>query len=116
MLCPQGTPTFIARAVVSGMQKRGHYRLKPMPKLNQENGVYDAYKAAVPDRLEAFPPNEEEYYENESDIPHEPFIHKLQYDAESVYWLLLWWAIHACPAEDLSRSQGNRPESLGCSD
>jgi hypothetical protein len=102
MLHPQGTPTFIARDVVFGGQKRCLNTLRPMPKLDPENGAYKAYKAAVPNRLEGFPPNENEYYKNEEDILHEPFIHKLQYDAESVFWLLLWWAIHACPEKATS--------------
>jgi hypothetical protein len=102
MLCPQGTPIFIARAVVSDMQKKGNYTLKPMPQLDQESDAYKAYKAAVPDRLEAFPPNKVETVEIPSDKPHTSFKHKLQYDAESVFWLLLWWAMLACPAEDTS--------------
>ena len=94
MLCPQGTPTFIARDVVSGGQKEGDYKLNPMPQLNQAN---EAYKDAVPERLMAFPPNEGEFYSIGRDKPREPFKHRLQYDAESVFWLLLWWAILACP-------------------
>ena len=96
-LCPQGTPTFVARAVVSCRQKEGIYILMPMPQFDQVNEAYEAYKDAVPDRLETFLPNKEKYYRNASDKPYDPFKHKLQYDAESVFWLLLWWAIQACP-------------------
>jgi hypothetical protein len=102
MLCPQGTPIFTARAVVSCKQRRGKYILEPMPQLDQENGAYKAYDAAIPDRLRAFPPNKEERYEIPIDKEINPFKHKLQYDAESVFWLLLYWAIRACPVENTS--------------
>jgi hypothetical protein len=97
MPCPQGTPTFVARAVVSGRQKRGTYTLMSMPQFDQASEAYKAYEAAVPDRLKAFPATEVRIYLVMSDIPQTPFKHKLQYDAESVFWLLLWWAIQAYP-------------------
>jgi hypothetical protein len=99
MPCPQGTPTFIARAVVSSRQKRGTYTLMPMPQFDQAPEAYKAYEAAVPGRLRAFPKNIERLYRLPNDIPHEPFKHELQYDAESVFWLLLWWAISAYPVD-----------------
>ena len=102
MLCPQGTPIFTARAVVSCKQRSGDYTLEAMPQLDQENGAYKAYEAAVRDRLRAFPPNAKGHYEIPSDKELKPFKHKLQYDAESVFWLLLYWAIRACPADDTS--------------
>jgi hypothetical protein len=94
---PQGTPIFMARAVISGTQKKNQSFLVPMPQLDHGN---EAYKAAVPDRLTAFPPNKMEVSEILYDRPLDPFKHKLKYDAESVYWLLLWWAIHALPVDD----------------
>jgi hypothetical protein len=99
MPCPQGTPTFVARAVVSSRQKRGTYTLMPMPQFDQAPEAYGAYGAAVPDRLRAFPKNIERLYRLPNDIRHNPFKHELQYDAESVFWLLLWWAISAYPAD-----------------
>ena len=98
MLCRQGTPTFVARGVVSAGLKPGFYQLMPMPQFDQANEAdeaYEAYKAAVPDRLDAFPETKPRTYTVAKDIPHEPFKHELQYDAESVFWLLLWWAIQA---------------------
>jgi len=88
----------MARAVVSAVQKKGMYFLVPMPQLDQEGK--EAYEAAVPDRLTAFPSNGLETSFIPSDKSLEPFKHKLKYDAESVFWLLLWWAIRAWPAND----------------
>jgi hypothetical protein len=83
--------------VVSGRQKRGYYQLMPMPQFDQADEAYGAYKDAVPGRLDEFPATEKQFYDVESDIRHTPYKHELQYDAESVFWLLLWWAIQACP-------------------
>jgi hypothetical protein len=90
MSCPQGTPTFVARAVVSGKQKQGTHMLMPMPQFDQAPEAFKAYEAAVPDRLHAFPANIQRHYTLTNDIPHNPFKHELQYDAESVFWLRLF--------------------------
>jgi len=64
-----------------------------MPELDQAHTVY---QATVRGRLTDFPPNQWEW----SKIDSQPPKHKLRYDAELVFWLLLWWATHALPVED----------------
>ena len=93
----QGTPIFMARDVVSAEENQGVYFLFSMPQLDQ--GL-KTYQAAVGDRLIDFPPNELEICKIDVNQPLKPFKHKLRYDAESVFWLLLWWAIHALPVEE----------------
>jgi hypothetical protein len=87
----------MARTIVSAMEEGGHYFLHAMPELDQAREIYEA---AVPNRIRDFPANEREPCNIKVGKPLKPFKHKLKYDAESVFWLLLWWAIQACPAED----------------
>jgi hypothetical protein len=85
----------MAREVRSGKQGKWIYILKPMPQLSAGHDVYDR---AIGDRLIAFPPNEKESEDSRGDDKIlDPFIHQLRYDAESVFWLLLWWALQAQP-------------------
>jgi hypothetical protein len=103
---------FMARAVRSSKQRGSHF-LFSMPQLS---AGHDVYERTVGDRLIAFPPNERELDHSDDDNEHgdddkliEPFTHQLRYDAESVFWLLLWWALHVQPEAD------GHPESLMCS-
>jgi hypothetical protein len=86
----------MARAVRSSEQRGSHFLL-PMPQLG---AAQDVYERIVGDRLLAFPPNEKELDHSEDEKSNKPFTHQLRYDAESVFWLLLWWALHAQPELD----------------
>lgn len=95
-----GTGLFIAEFLRTKKRKIGYYELPPMPKLDA--GAAVAYKKCVPSRLTDFP---------QMDIKKEEIVnweekmgvgvedqHKLRYDAESAFWLLLYWTVLACPA------------------
>jgi hypothetical protein len=86
----------MARAVRS-LEQRGSHFLFPMPQLGAGQ---DVYERIIGDRLIAFPPNERELDHSEDKKSNQPFTHQLRYDAESVFWLLLWWALHAQPEPD----------------
>ncbi|PVF95863.1 hypothetical protein CPB86DRAFT_875329 [Serendipita vermifera] len=91
-----GTPIFMARVVRScGKIDGGARALYPMPQLEKGKDHYEMY---LEDRLKMFPPNEYFLQRIDADITLEPFRHKLYYDAESVFWLLLYWCIQARPA------------------
>jgi hypothetical protein len=55
-------------------------------------------------RVKAFSPGGKETIEiiNRKSMPPNKFQHLLRYDAESTFWLLLWWCIQARPAEGVS--------------
>jgi hypothetical protein len=54
------------------------------------------YEACVGDRVSEFPPNRESFYKIVEDREI-PYSHRLSYDAESIFWLLLSWAIQVKP-------------------
>jgi len=66
-----------------------------MPQL--VNRTLTRYENYVGERLEAFKDPLKGYLLREypEDCKIEPFFHKPRYDAESVFWLLLYWAIQA---------------------
>lgn len=87
----------MARAVRSAEIKSGYHFFPPMPELS---GGALRYKECVEERLEVFKPNSF-ISKRETDLkPIDFFQHKLRYDAESVFWLLLWWSIQAKPLDD----------------
>jgi hypothetical protein len=94
----------MARAVRSIKILKGHHIFPPMPQLDDAQKTYERHLSA---RLKEFPLNEEE---RRKLIEHqfiESFQHHLRYDAESVFWLLLWWAIQAQP-----KSTKFKPEDI----
>jgi hypothetical protein len=93
----QGTPIFMARAVRQGQREQGEHEFFPMPEL--QDG-YSRYKIYLERRFEEFPMNAKETVNLQADEDIQPFSHQLRYDAESVFWLLLWWAIQAKPEGD----------------
>ena len=86
----------MARAVQSSKEYGKHF-IFSMPQLS---AGHDVYERTIGDRLIAFPPNKSEFHPSRNDKLNEPFTHQLRYDAESVFWLLLWWALHAQPKVD----------------
>ncbi|PVF98013.1 hypothetical protein CPB86DRAFT_873653 [Serendipita vermifera] len=92
-----GTPYFMARAVRSPEIRDGPHCFFPMPQLSAGATHYEQH---LPGRLQMFKPNDLKFEIQQGSKPLETFQHKLRYDAESVFWLLLWWSMHARPADD----------------
>jgi hypothetical protein len=99
----------MARVVRSAKQLRGKYTLPAMPHLSDG---HDIYEKAVGNRLTLFPPNKPEPYTMADDKSLEPFIHKLRYDAESKFWLLVWWALQAQPEVNDETESNHIPDSV----
>ncbi|KIM27089.1 hypothetical protein M408DRAFT_24840 [Serendipita vermifera MAFF 305830] len=100
-----GTPAYMARAVRNDILRAGDFRLPSMPKVNPRlKATYkEAYKGFTPHRLEKFPKNEQEIVYLEKNAKYKrPFRHQLRFDAESVFWVLLWWCIQAKPKGPLN--------------
>ena len=91
----QGTPIFIARAVQQG---------KPVL-LPKKGGILSAvpsspetYTSNHPDRIQKFPIEEDMLVRKPSaDSTNRKWRHELDHDAESVFWVLLYWAVAAQP-------------------
>jgi hypothetical protein len=87
--------------VVRGKKLEGKvypYVLQPMPQLDQlDQSTLDRYKTRVGARIEEFPGNIEHWYKINTDVSIENYLHRLSYDAESILWLLLYWAIQIQP-------------------
>jgi len=67
------------------------------------------YKALYPDRVTDFLPSEQPEESiikvRVQNLPSEEFKHLLRYDAESVFWIILFWSILAQPATSKTKSQ-----------
>jgi hypothetical protein len=87
--------------VVRGKRLEGKvypYVLQPMPQLDQlDQSTLDRYKTHVGARIEEFPKSIKHSYEINTDVSIENYLHRLSYDAESILWLLLYWAIQIQP-------------------
>lgn len=60
----------------------------------------EPYTRNHPDRIKKFPPNERLLVESASpDSVNRQWRHELDHDAESVFWLLLYWVVGAQPAQ-----------------
>ena len=70
-----------------------------MPQLEAARGVYEHQ---YPERLPSFPPNVKTYHETDRTSLLPSFQHKLRYDAESVFWLFVWWSLQIRPAGSTS--------------
>ncbi|KAG8946855.1 hypothetical protein FRC04_011402 [Tulasnella sp. 424] len=98
-----GTPIFIARAVELGAAypfPRGGVFLSGMPP------IPDSYALNHPDREKKFPIGDKKALPGPSaDSSGRPWRHELDHDAESVFWLLLYWSMvvqpEGSPAESL---------------
>ena len=89
----------MACAVRAGEVRAGRREFNPMPQLG---AARDVYEDQYPDRLQSFPPNEETSCKKTESSRLEPYQHQLRYDAESVFWLFLWWSLQIRPAESES--------------
>jgi len=104
----QGTPIFVARSVVAGhpLADEPVFVMYNLPQLS--SGALSAYETHLRQRLNTFPqPTTNQSWVTISIPAHVdtsvkglrelPWTHKLYHDAESVFWLLVWWAIHIRP-------------------
>jgi len=101
----QGTPIFMARAAVAGhplvVNERSFY-LYDLPLLSDK--ARRLYEAKSPERLKRFPQpavDQNEILctlESTEVAPRHlkslPWSHEPRHDAESAFWLLVWWAVH----------------------
>ena len=94
----QGTPNYIARAVSKGVPGKID-SIQPMPDLVEGSDAYNAYVAVRgDDELPAYEYSVETVgIENE--VRKEPTEHCARHDAESVYWVLVDFLLHAVPQD-----------------
>ena len=105
----------MARSVVEGhpltddSQCVGLYGLPHLSELS-----LPIYSKLFPERLNKFPQPlkdqvhhlviiPEEISINKESLHSPPWSHDLQHDGESVFWLLVWWAIHLRPTSSSSK-------------
>jgi hypothetical protein len=93
----------MARMVRSPIYPEGYADLPPMPDVATD--ILPRYRSMLATRLEDFPENEEEGIKipKKKAMDSNEFQHLARYDAESVYWYLLWWCIQVQPAEKLAK-------------
>ncbi|KAJ2916736.1 hypothetical protein MD484_g3703, partial [Candolleomyces efflorescens] len=91
-----GTPIFIARALQEG---------RPMPLANTGTVLanmpkaHPSYQTQFPERCEQFHMCEEDQLVVKRDSrTSRDFRHTLHHDAESIFWLIFYWTLMACPA------------------
>ena len=98
----QGTLMFMARAIRANGplgEINDHLTYITPPELSSK--IHSKYKQVHPDRLDKFPHNPQpSYLEIDATMINDnkrTFRHELHHDAESAFWLLVWWSVHACP-------------------
>src|SRR5882757_2745178 len=105
----QGTPIFMARSVVAGHPltlQPGVCVLRGIPSLSAL--ALPVYSKLLPERLEKIPQplkDQAMYFVmipewisiNQESLRSLPWTHELWHDGESMFWLLVWWAIHLRP-------------------
>jgi hypothetical protein len=98
----------MARMVRSNKYPAGFYELPPMPAVASQ--LHTQYESLLKGRLKAFPPanDMDELKVRRGEADSSKFRHLLRYDAESVFWCLVWWCIQArpdkVPDEELSHA------------
>jgi hypothetical protein len=85
---------FMARVVRIGRYYTGTWDVPRMPQMDKGLAAYETF---VGDRLKAFAPNTVGLIRVTRREFLSPFDHKLRHDAEFIFWLLMWWAMFACP-------------------
>jgi hypothetical protein len=90
---PQGTPGFIARAVQKGaplVPLKRHFIVEDIP------DAPPAYRVRHPERYNKFPPVEPKMYSSPK-VDEQGWRHDLDHEAESVFWVLVYWLMAASP-------------------
>src|SRR5258706_15289257 len=101
-----GKSIFMARSVVAGHPITPECWLRGLPLLSPV--ALAVYSTDLRDRLQKFPQPQVDQECYSVPIPRGaridgeglrslPWTHKLRHDGESVFWLLVWWAIHLRP-------------------
>jgi hypothetical protein len=89
----------MARVVRAGAVWYGTHGFNPMPQLDVAR---DIYELQYPDRLQRFPLDKLISRREPTTSLLSPFQHQLRYDAESVFWLFVWWSLQIRPADSKS--------------
>ena len=113
----QGTPVFMARAVVVArpLATERVFDLCDLPMLSPE--AQKVYEQVFPERLKQFPQPSVDQNDHlclltkpeleDKHLDRLLWSHTLRHDAESAFWLLVWWAVHsrdpATPDSDASK-------------
>ena len=85
--------------------------MRPVKRIGAIPGIPnspDIYAKTHPDRIEKFPSSTNIFIINPKEIDNEShgeFRHELNHDAESVFWLLLYWAMVVQPEGSLSKEK-----------
>ena len=114
---------FMARSVVGGhpLATCRFLDLRGLPCLS--GPAHAIYSKHLPERLERFPQPVDDQAANCVAISGEidrdslcslPWTHELRHDAESSFWLLVWWAIHLRPksSESSESSEPSPPSEI----
>ncbi|CAL1712261.1 unnamed protein product [Somion occarium] len=129
--CAVGTSSFVARSVSLRRTRWDDKKYRPMPELTER--AKELYLAAYGqekysqycDKNGTFHAGRE--VQEDDDICVRPFLHKPEHDAESVFWVLIWYCLRALPKgcdeewtveisnawKDLSDHHLGRPETRG---
>jgi hypothetical protein len=99
----------MARPVRSLNRATGVWDIPPMPEMIKAG---DVYETCLGGRLKAFPLHKEETVRNKDPTWPSGFRHRLRYDAESIFWLLLWWTTLACPETDTDSEYRFEPANI----
>jgi hypothetical protein len=101
----------MARRLRGMKLRQGPYDLPPMPEVTGK--VSGHYQRLFPDRLTKFPPNKPEpeivRIPKTTDLGYGP--HHLRYEAESLFWVLLFWCMTAKPHAQ-AQWEGNPDEEF----
>ncbi|KJA13870.1 hypothetical protein HYPSUDRAFT_49570 [Hypholoma sublateritium FD-334 SS-4] len=95
-----GTVQFMARAIREG-RLIGDHAMIPLFKSPPEisGTLLTRYRGVLPDRVKRFACETRTYSPGLVEKPSNTTArHALRHDAESVYWVLVWWAVCAAPA------------------
>ncbi|KIM22937.1 hypothetical protein M408DRAFT_28288 [Serendipita vermifera MAFF 305830] len=107
-----GTPIFQARAAAATtpVDPGTGVLLGGMPDLSE--AARPRYMKVLSDRVKRFPsrPTLDIILRTTQEAADREWFHQLRHDAESVFWLLLWWVIHVRPDND--KSPTHIPEDL----
>ena len=99
----------MARSVVAGHPLVPFIYVYGLPRLSEP--AHTIYSELLPKRLERFPQPEVDQEENcviisgkinKDSLCSLPWTHELRHDAESCFWLLVYWAIHLRPRSPVS--------------
>ena len=93
----QGTPMFMAHAIRQGGPLREDRRWTEY--CGMPESLSEAYGKVFPDCLVKFPTSESFLVKINLSDDEALWHHELYHDAESVFWLLAWWALQASPKD-----------------